>query len=96
MLYLIPPHLVKLFDLSDITGHLCVTGLDPPVKTRRCFVVGRSGPVDGKQEPLCQWRCHDDVQLPAVHQHLDAWRNLEQFSKERQILERLHADQRTL
>lgn len=75
MLYLISAHLVKLFDLSDVTGHLRVTGLNPPVKTRRRFVVSRSGPVDSKQEPLCQWRCHDNIQLPTVHQHLDTWKN---------------------
>lgn len=75
--YLPTAHLVKLFNLSDVTRHLGVTGLNPPVKTGHCSIVSCSGPVDGKQEPLCQRRCNNNVQLPAVHQHLEAWTKIQ-------------------
>ena len=73
LFYLLSAHLVKLFDLSDVACHLRVAWLHPPVKTRGRSIVSRSGPVDGTQEPLCQRCCYNNVQLPAVHQHLDAW-----------------------
>lgn len=68
-------HLVKLPHWSDVTRHLGVAGLYLPVEAGGFLVLGGASPVDGSQEPLGQRRCHDHVQLTAVHQHLDGWGN---------------------
>ena len=62
--------LIEVLDLSDVTRHLLVCGVDPPDHAVRGSVEVLSGPVNGEQEELSHRDGDDDVQLSIVKHHL--------------------------